>query len=254
MKKAICAILVSICMSPYTSATAAEIKVISAGAVRSVIAGMIEDYRKRSGDTFDFTVGTTGQLRDVIASGKPADLLITSAPLMAELEKTGKLTPGSRTDLGRVGIGVAIREGAPTPDFSTPAAFAKMLLDAKSVTYTAPELGGTSGVHLFALLKKLGIYDAVTKKGIHAKGGIDISQKVARGEAEIGVTLISEIVPVKGARMAGPLPEELQLWTVYTSAIPASSTQPAAARAFVAALTSPEMASRWTAGGFQPPK
>ena len=71
-------------------------------------------------------------------------------------------------------------------------------------------------MHLFALLKKLGIYDEITKKGIHAKGGIDISQKVARGEAEIGVTLISEIVPVKGARMAGPLPEELQLWTVYT--------------------------------------
>ena len=94
---------------------------------------MIEDYRTRSGDTFDFTVGTTGQLRDMIASGKPADLLITSAPLMAELEKTGKLTAGSRTDLGRVGIGVAIREGAPAPDFSTPEAFRKMLLDAKSV-------------------------------------------------------------------------------------------------------------------------
>jgi molybdate transport system substrate-binding protein len=235
-------------------ASAAEIKVISAGAVRSVIAGMIEDHRKRTGDTFDFTVGTTGQLRDVIASGKPADLLITSAPLMAELEKTGKLLPNSRTDLGRVGIGVAIREGAATPDFSTPDAFRKMLIDAKSVTYTAPELGGTSGVHVLALLKKFGIYEAIAKKAIHAKGGIDISQKVARGEAEIGITLISEIVPVKGARMAGALPEPLQLWTVYTSAIPMSSTQPAAARAFVNALTSPAMAARWTAGGFQPPK
>jgi len=241
-------------MALVAPATAAEIKVISAGAVRSVIAGMIEDYRTRSGDTFDFTVGTTGQLRDVIASGKPADLLITSAPLMADIEKTGKLTAGSRVDLGRVGIGVAIREGAPTPDFSTPAAFQKMLLDAKSVTYTAPELGGTSGVHVLGLLKKFGIYDAIAKKAIHAKGGIDISQKVARGEAEIGVTLISEIVPVKGARMAGPLPEALQLWTVYTSAIPMSSKEPAAARAFVNALTSPAMAARWTAGGFQPPK
>lgn len=235
-------------------ASAAEIKVISAGAVRSVIAGMIEDHRKRTGDTFDFTVGTTGQLRDVIASGKPADLLITSAPLMAEIEKTGKLLPNSRTDLGRVGIGVAIREGAVAPDFSTPEAFRRMLIDAKSVTYTAPELGGTSGVHVLALLKKFGIYEAIAKKAIHAKGGIDISQKVARGEAEIGITLISEIVPVKGTRMAGALPEALQLWTVYTSAIPGSSTQPAAARAFVAALTSPSMAARWTAGGFEPPK
>ena len=93
---------------------------------------MIEDYSKRTGDTFDFTVGPTGLLRDIIASGKPADLLITSAPLMAELEKTGKLTPGSRVDLGRVGIGVAIREGAPAPDLSTPEAFRKMLLDAQA--------------------------------------------------------------------------------------------------------------------------
>jgi molybdate transport system substrate-binding protein len=254
MKRAIALTIIAGSIALASAATAAEIKVISAGAVRSVIAGMIEDYRTRSGDTFDFTVGTTGELRDVIASGKPADLLITSAPLMVELEKTGKLTAGSRTDLGRVGIGVAIRDGATAPDFSTPEAFRKMLLDAKSVAYTAPELGGTSGVHLFALLKKLGIYDDVTKKGIHAKGGIDISQKVARGEAEIGVTLISEIVPVKGARMAGPLPEELQLWTVYTAAIPAASKAPDAARAFVKALTSPAMAPRWTAGGFEPPK
>jgi molybdate transport system substrate-binding protein len=252
MKRVIALVAASIAFAAPSSA--AEIKVISAGAVRSVIAGMIADYRTRSGDTFDFTVGTTGELRDVIASGKPADLLITSAPLMADLEKTGKLTPGSRTDLGRVGIGVAIREGAAAPDFSTPDAFRKTLLDARSVAYTAPELGGTSGVHLLALLKQLGIYDAVAKKAVHAKGGIDISEKVARGEAEIGVTLISEIVPVKGARMAGPLPESLQLWTVYASAIPASSTQPAAARAFVSALTSPAMAARWTAGGFQPPK
>jgi molybdate transport system substrate-binding protein len=246
--------LIAIAMTFAAPASAAEIKVISAGAVRSVIAGMIEDYRKRSGDSFDFTVGTTGELRDVIASGKPADLLITSAPLMNDLEKTGKLVPGSRADLGRVGIGVAIREGATMPDFSTPAAFQKMLLDAKSVTYTAPELGGTSGVHVLALLKKFGIYDAIAKKAIHAKGGIDISQKVARGEAELGITLISEIVPVKGARMAGPLPEELQLWTVYTSAIPAASKAPDAARAFVKALTSPALAARWTAGGFEPPK
>src|SRR5205085_2409871 len=143
---------------------AVEIKVISAGAVRTLIAGMIEDYRKQSGDTFDFTVGPTGLLRDTIASGKPADLLITSAPLMAELEKTGKLAPGSRTDLGRVGIGVVIREGAKAPDFSTPEAFRTMLMNARSVAHTAPELGGTSSVHLLGLLKKLGLDQAVAKK------------------------------------------------------------------------------------------
>ena len=234
--------------------TAAEIKVISAGAVRTLISGMIEEYKKTSGDTFDFTVGPTGLLRDIIKSGKPADLLITSAPLMAELEKTGRLTPGSRTDLGRVGLGVVLRDGAAAPDLSTVGAFRQALLNAKSVAHTAPELGGTSSTHLLAWLKKEGIADVVAKKAVHAKGGIEVSRYVAEGKAEIGVTLISEILPVKGARFAAPLPGTLQLWTVYASAIPASSTQPAAARAFVNALVSPAMASRWTTAGFQPPK
>jgi molybdate transport system substrate-binding protein len=253
--KGILRLLVAIAFSlPAASAGATDVKVISAGAVRSLIAGMITDYSSSSGHKFEFTVGTTGQLRAIIASGKPADLLITSAPLMAEIEKTGKLTPGSRTDLGRVGIGVAIREGAPTPDVSTPDALRKALIDARSVTYTAPKLGGTSGIHVMNLLKRFGIVDAIEKKAVHAKGGRDIAEKVARGEVELGITLISEIVPVKGARLAAPLPEPLRLWTVYAAAIPASSTQPAAARAFVGALTSPAMAPRWKAGGFEPPR
>ena len=107
----------------------------------------------------------TGLLRDIIASGKPADLLITSAPLMAELEKTGKLTPGSRVDLGRVGLGVVIREGAHGAGFLDAGGVPQELLDAKSVAYTAPELGGTSSVHLLALLKKLGIDDADRQEG-----------------------------------------------------------------------------------------
>src|SRR6185503_17360362 len=93
-------------------AHAADVKVIAAGAVRGLIGQIIDDYSKQSGQKFDFTIGTTGQLRKVIASGQPADLIICSAPLMAELEKVGKFTPGSRTDLGRVGIGVVVRDGA----------------------------------------------------------------------------------------------------------------------------------------------
>jgi molybdate transport system substrate-binding protein len=104
------------------------------------------------------------------------------------------------------------------------------------------------------LLKRFGITDIVEKKAVHANGGRDAVEKVAQGAAEIGITLISEIIPVKGAKLAGPLPEELQLWTVYAAAIPASSTEPAVARAFIATLTSPAMAGRWTAAGFEAPK
>src|SRR5262245_32704443 len=175
---------------------AAEIKVISAGAVRAIINGMIEQYSKETGHKFDFTVGTTGQLREAIASGQHADLIITSAPLMEEIEKTGKLTAGSRTDLGRVGLGVVVREGAAVPDVSTPDKLKQLLIDAKSIAYTDPKLGGTSVIHLMKLADRFGITDAVVKKGVLANGGFEASEKVAKGEAEIAVTLISEILPV----------------------------------------------------------
>jgi molybdate transport system substrate-binding protein len=233
---------------------AADLKVISAGAVRGLIGGMIADYSRQTGSKFDFTVGTTGQLRTIIASGEPADLIIASATLMGELEKSGKMTPGSRADLGRVGIGVAVREGASAPDLSTPEAFKQALLAVRSVAYTDPREGGTSGLYFIGVLDRFGIADAVTGKAVLSKGGRDAVEKVARGEAEIAVTLISEIVAVKGARLAAAVPDALQLYTVYAAAIPASSTDPAAARAFIAALTGPALAERWKAAGFEPPK
>src|SRR5215468_5183609 len=145
----IAALLLSIATTlAATAAHAAEIKVISAGAVRALIAGMIDDYGRQTGDRFDFTTGPTGLLREVIATGQHADLIIASAPLMGELEKTGKLTQGSRTDLGRVGMGVVIREGAPVPDVSTPEALKQLLLKASSIAYTDPKLGGTTVLHL----------------------------------------------------------------------------------------------------------
>src|SRR6266481_313541 len=100
-------------------------------AVRCLIAQIIDDYSRQTGQKFDFTIGTTGQLRNIIASGQPADLIIVSTPLMGELEKTGQLTPGSRADLGRVGIGVVIRDGAAVPDVSTPEALKKALIEAR---------------------------------------------------------------------------------------------------------------------------
>ncbi len=232
---------------------AAELKVISAGAVRGVVGGMIEDYSRQTGHKFDFTTGPTGLLRETIASGKPADLIIASGPLMAELEKSGKMVPGSRVDLGRVGLGVVIRDGAPTPDVSTPEALKRALINAKAIAHTDPKLGGTSVIHLMKIADGFGIRDIVTAKSVHATGGNDAVAKVADGKAEIAVVLMSEI-HAKGAKLVAPLPEALQLWTVYSAAIPASSTQPDHARAFVAALSGPAMRPRWIAGGWEPAK
>src|SRR5258705_1074025 len=122
---------------------------------------------------------------------------------MSEIEKTGKLVPASRTDLGRVGMGVVVREGAPVPDVSTPEALKQVLINAKSIAYTDPKLGGTSVIQLMKIADRLGITDIVTKKGVLATGGEDAAEKVAHGQAEIAVTIISEIV--HGSKLAAML-------------------------------------------------
>ena len=246
-----------------TPAGAADLKVISAGAVRGLISQIIDDYSKQTGQKFDFTIGTTGQLRNIIATGQHADLIIVSTPLMSELEKTGKFIPGSRADLGRVGIGVAVREGAPVPDVSTPEAFKQTLIAARSVTYTNPAEGGTSGIYFNGLADKFGIGDAVRKKAVLTAeqaaelariGGREAAIEVAEGRAEMAIVFMSESMAVKGVKLAGPLPAAYQDYSVYTAAIPASSTDAPAARSFITALTSQAMAERWRANGFEPPK
>lgn len=238
---------------PAASASAAELKVISAGAVRGVVGGMIDDYSKQTGIKLNFTVGPTGLLRQTIASGAPADLIIASSPLMTEIEQTGKIMPGSRVNLGRLGLGVVIRSGAVAPDVSTPEALKQTLIKAQSIAHTDPKLGGTSVIHLMKIADGFGIADIVSKKSVNATGGNDAVAKVAKGEAEIAIVLVSEIHD-KGARLAAMLPEPLQLWTVYAAAIPLSSTDPKNARAFIDALTSPALRHRWTEAGWEPAK
>jgi molybdate transport system substrate-binding protein len=234
-------------------ARAAEVNIIAAGAVRGIIGGMIDDYSKQTGLKFNLTVGPTGQLRDAIASGKLADLVIVSAPLMADMEKTGKIAPNSRVDLGQVGLGVVVREGSALPDISTPEAVIAALNAAKTIAYTDPKLGGTSVEQLMTVAERFGIKDAVIRKGVISTGGNDAAAKVAEGKADIAVVPITDI-HAKEAKLVGPLPEPIQLWTVYSAAIPTSSANPAAARAFVAAMTAPAMRDRWVKAGWQPLK
>jgi molybdate transport system substrate-binding protein len=234
-----------------TSVSAAELNVIAAGATRGVLGEMIDDYSRQTGQKFKFTIGPTGQLRDTIASGKPMDLVIASATLMAELEKTGKITPGSRVDIGRLGMGVVIRDGTAIPDISTPEAVKQALIEAKTIAYTDPKLGGTSFLHLLKIADRFGIRDDVLRKGVTATGGNDAAAQVADGRADITLILVSE-VHAKNAKLVGLLPEAIQLWTIYAAAIPLSSADPAAARAFIAAMTAPAMRDRWVKAGWQP--
>jgi len=228
------------------------IKVLSAGAVQSMVEALGQDFERASGNKLDLVFNTAGSLRDRVKSGEAADLVILSESIIASLDQPGMFVPGSIINLGRTVTGVAVREGAPVPDISTPAAFKQALLKAKTVAYTDPKAGGSGGIMFAALLQRLGIADEVNKKAVLGKRGSEVARSIAEGRAEIGTTFISEVLPVKGVKVIGPLPGELHTANTYTAAIPAGSASRAAATALLRALTDPATRARWTAAGLEP--
>jgi molybdate transport system substrate-binding protein len=230
----------------------AGIKVVSAGAVKSMVAALGAEFERESGEKLDLNFGTAGSLRERIKNGEPADLVILSESAIAELAKLGLLIPNSVTDLGRTVTGVVVREGAPQPDISTPAAFKQALLNARSVAYTDPKAGGSGGIMFAALLERLGIAEEINKKAVIGKGGHDVATSIAEGRAELGTTFISEVLPVKGAKVIGPLPGDLHNANTYTGAIHTRASLPDGAEALLHKLIDPATCSRWIAAGLEP--
>ena len=228
------------------------IKVMSAGAVKAMVAALGAEFERASGTKIEYNFGTAGSLRDRIKNGEAADVVILSESLIAALDKLGLIVPGTITDLGRTVTGVVVREGAPVPDISTPEKFKQALLAARSVAYTDPKAGGSGGIMFAALLEKLGIAEAVNKKAVLGKGGVDVTISIVEGRAELGTTFISEVLPIKGAKVVGPLPGELHNANTYTAAIHAGSAQRETAAALLRALTNPATRERWTAAGLEP--
>lgn len=231
------------------SVDAAEIKVLSAGAMKAMVSELGADFTRETGHTLAVTSGTVGQLRDKLLAGEAADVVVLSDTAIDQLVGQDHLARGSRVDIARTGMGVAVREGAPKPDISTPEAFKRTLLAAKSITYVDPKSGGTSGIYFAGLLERLGIADAMKPKTVLRPGGGYIAELVARGEAELAVHQISEIVPVKGVTLVGPLPRDLQKVTVYSAGLPARGTNAEPAKAFVEFMTRPAFKSRLDAAG-----
>jgi molybdate transport system substrate-binding protein len=218
-------------------------KVLSALAVQEVLRPAITDFKQAGGPRVDIDFGTMGALQTRLAAGETADIAILAGPLMQSFVQSGLLT--GRADLARTDIGVVIRAGAAAPDLSTAEAFVQALLAARSVALTDPAAGGTAGVYLAGLLERLGIAEAIKRKTSYQRSGFFVSRCVADGGADLGVTLISEIVPVQGAALAGPLPASLQNSVTYAAAIFAASPARETARAFIAFLRSPAVSRRW---------
>ena len=232
-----------------SSVDAAEIKLLSAGAMRAMVTELGAEFTRETGHTLALTAGTVGQLRDKLLAGEAADVVVMSDTAIDQLIGRGHLVRGSRVDIARTGIGVAVREGAPKPDIATPDAFKQALLSAKSIAYVDPASGATSGIYFAGLLARLGIADAVKGKTVLRTGGGYVAELVARGEAELAVHQISEIIPVKGATLVGPLPRELQKVTVYSAALPTRATITEPAKAFVEFMTRPTFKARLAAAG-----
>ncbi len=232
-------------------AAAAEIKVLTAGAFKQVLLALLPDFERTSGHKVVVENDTVGALTKRIEGGETFDLAILTPAAVDALASKGKLVAGSRANLARVGIGVVVKEGAPKPDIGSLAGFKQALLSAKSVAYIDPAAGGSSGIYVAGLLDKLGIAAEVKPKAKLIPGGA-VAEHVARGEAELGIHQISEILPVKGVTLVGPLPADVQNYTVYAAALGAQAKESDAAKALLKALSGPAAAEVLKSKGMEP--
>ena len=234
------------------AAAAAELTVMSVGAVKSPFVAVADAWEKATGNSVTATFNPAGDVRRKLAAGANADIVILPREDFAVLERDGAVVAGSRRNLGGVAMAAAVKKGAPVPDVSTPEALKRTLLEAKSVTYMDPERG-TSGKHFDeTVLRRLGIRDEVRAKARLGEGGY-IAEKVARGEVEIVFHNLTEILPVEGVTLVGLLPAELQRPTVYSGAVMKNARAAAEAQALLDALASPEGRKAFLDRGFTAP-
>jgi molybdate transport system substrate-binding protein len=251
MRVSIFRILLAAHVSTASPSHAADLRVFSSGAPAEVAKVLAEKFTRATGDRVAFTVANPAGIQEKLKSGETPDIVLLPSPVVDRLEKSGALRPASRTNVARVGVGVVVRAGAPRPDISTADAVRKLLLDARSVVCPDPVGGGVTGPALARMMERLGIADAVRPKITLRQaitGGVEL---VARGEIELGLFNISEVLPVKGVTLVGPLPAELQSYIVFTAAIHAGSAVPGPAAALIKVLSASGAREQWKAGGLE---
>jgi molybdate transport system substrate-binding protein len=240
----------AICAGLLTSsaAGAAEIKVIASNAVKEPYVKLVPVFEKKSGHHVTVDWGGTADIVKRTSGGEVADIVITTSAYIDALTKEGKLVPGSRVDLAKSTIGVALRPGAPKPDLTNGETLKKSLLAAKSIILS----GGPSGVYLAELFQKMGIAEQIKAKTTRLAPGESPGEAVAHGQGDIGFTQVSELLAVKGIVYLGPVPADVQQVTVFSAGIGRNAPQPDAAKALVRFLTSAEAAPVLRETGLQP--
>jgi molybdate transport system substrate-binding protein len=224
-------------------ASAADVTVLSAGAMRSVVQALAAPFEQASGNHLVFTFGTAGDVEKRLADGEVFDVAVATKPRLAKLEVAGTITAGSVVVVGRSPIALAVKQGAAKPDISSVDAFKKTLLAAASIAYTDPASGGTSGIHIAQVIGDLGLADALQAKirPITGKPGAPpaVGEAIAHGEAEIGLQPISELAGVPGIDIVGIIPAALQTPDLtYAAGLPTKGGARDASNAFIKLMVS----------------
>ena len=220
---------------------AAELRVLSVGSVQIAAKTLADEFSNQTGNEVTLEIVTPLDISKKLATGS-YDMVIASIPAIDALDKAGLLRSGSRVPLARVGIGVMVRAGAPVPDISTPDAFRKTLLAARSIVYGDPTVPNQSGVVTMRILAKAGVIDAIKAKGRSAALAKGFAM-VAKGEVELALFNLVELPA--GVRLVGPVPAPLQDYTSYETAVLEKGSAPVAAQAFIALITSADVRKIW---------
>lgn len=232
----------------------AEIKVLSTTAMQKALEPLAAEFERRSGCRVSLHFAPSGRMAGRVADGEQTDVAIVTAAGIDALIEQGRILQGSRVDIARSVIGMAVQRDAPVPDISTVAAFKRTLLGAKAVAMSHPTGGAQSGAHLAQVFERLGIADAMRVKSIYGPGGPAglVGNYLLRHEAEMGLQQLPEIMAVPGIEVVGPIPDEVQLVTVFSAGVSTAAKNPNAAREWIRCLSAPTASHIIRASGMQP--
>jgi molybdate transport system substrate-binding protein len=227
---------------------AADLRALISNGMHTSIAELAPQFERTTGHKLSIRYDTAAFLQRDIERGVEFDIAVITGSNFETIAKGGKIDPSTRIEVALSGIGVAVRKGAPKPDISTVEAFKRTMLNAKAIAYATV---GTSGIHFMAVCERLGIAEQVRAKGRTVPGGV-LADFVVKGEAELAIQQISELLPVEGAEVIGPFPAELQLTTRYMAGVAAHAKESEAGTAFIKFLITPQAKSVMKAKGLDP--
>jgi molybdate transport system substrate-binding protein len=242
----------AICLATTTTlgipAQAAEIKLIASNAVKEIVVDVVPAFEKASGHKVAMTWAGTEAIAKRIAEGEIVDIVLIAAANIDKLIADGKLVAGSRTDIAKSGVAIAVRAGLPKPDVSSRDAVKNAVLSAKSIAYSS----GPSGNYLVGLFKTMGIADQIKDKVKQTPSGVQVADVLARGEADLGFQQVSELLHRHDIQYLGPLPPDIQHTTVFSAGLHPAAPQPDAAKALVKFMTAPEAGAIIRKSGMTP--